>query len=260
MPVNKIIFLQKEKINFNNLKVVSFITKKLQKKLILLLIDIPENQKEKVKDQLFSLDIEFEIRNQIEFSEAKDEIKTEKPDLLIVTREKISPFEHIFKITSSERFIKGFENIDIILLQEDCDKLEKILINVDKETSTLYYIKSAYIFAKKLGVDFHMITSFYEVFYENRLRKTHPDEEARQLVAQLFKEHLDIVKEKIAKALEGEKVELIVAKGDPKKEVPYYARKHHYNLLIINEDIEEKESYIENSEMSVGIFKDEEGA
>ena len=260
MPVNEIIFLQKENVNFNNLKVASFISQKLKKKLILFLVDIPENQKEKVKDQLFSLNIDFEIRNQIEYREAKDEIKAEKPDLFIITREKISPFEHIFKITSSERFIKGFEYIDILLLQEDCDKIEKILINVDRETSTLYYIKSAFTFAKKLGVGFQMITSFYEIFYENRLKKTHPDEEAKQLVADLFKEHVDAVKEKIARSLEGENVELIVIKGDPKKEIPYYARKNQYDLLIINEDIKEKESYIENSEMSVGIFKDEEGA
>lgn len=260
MPVNKIIFLQKDKVNFNNLKVVSFISQKLQKKLVLFLIDIPENQKEKVKDQLFSLNIEFEIRNQIEYGEAKDEIKSEKPDLLIVTREKLSPFEHIFKIASSERFIKGFEYIDIILLQEDCDRIEKILINVDRETSTHYYIKSAFTFAKKLGIDFKMITSFYEIFYENRLRKTHPDEEAKELVLNLFKEHVDEVKRKIAESLEGENVELIIVKGNPKKEIPYYARKNQYDLLIINEDIEEKESYIENSETSVGIFKDKEGA
>ncbi len=260
MPVDKIIFLQKGKINFNNLQVASFISHRLKKKLILFLIEIPENQKEKAKDQLFSLDIDFEIRNQIEYGEAKDEIKSEKPDLLIMTREKISPFEHIFKLTSSEKFIKGFEYINILLLQEDCKKIEKILINIDRDTSTLYYIKSAFSFAKKLGVDFQMITSFCEIFYENRLKKTHPDEEAKKLVSDIFKEHIDAVKRKIAESIGGENVELIVVKGDPKKEIPYYARKNLYDLLIINEDIEEKDSYIENSEMSVGIFKDEEGA
>ncbi|SNZ08174.1 hypothetical protein SAMN06265182_1196 [Persephonella hydrogeniphila] len=258
MPVNKIIFLQQKKLNFNNLDVAIFISEKLQKKLILYLIDIPQEEKEKAVSVLSSKDVDFDIKNQLEFDEATEEIEAEKPDLLIVTQEKISPLEHIFKITTSEKLVKKLENLDIIMLKEDEYRINKVLINIDKESSTPYYIKSAYLFASKLGVDFNMITSFYESFYENRLRKTHPDEEAKQLVAELFKEHIDTVKRKIAEALSGEEAELIIIKGDPKKEIPYYARTHEYDLLVINEDIKDRESYIENSETSISIFKDKE--
>ncbi|NPA17519.1 hypothetical protein [Persephonella sp.] len=259
MPVNKVIFFQKNHVNFNNLKVVRTIAEKLNKKLVLLLIDVPDDEKSEVSRFLSDSNIEFELKNQLEFDEAKEHIKQEKPDLLVVTQEKVSPLEHIFRITSSEKLVKSFENIDILMLLEDADSINKVLINVDKETSTPFYIKSAHLFVKKLGVEFDFITSFYESFYEYRLRKTHPDEEAKQLVLDLFKEHVEIVKRKIAEGLEGEKVELVVIKGDPKKEIPYYARRRGYDLLIINEDIDDKESYIENSETSVGIFKDEKG-
>jgi len=259
MPVNKVIFFQKDHINFNNLKVVKTIAEKLDKKLVLLLIDIPEEERLEVLRVLSDSSVEFELKNNLEFGEAKEHIKQEKPDLLVVTQEKVSPLEHIFRLTSSEKLVKSFENIDILMLLEDTDSINKVLINIDKETSTPFYIKSAFLFVKKLGVQFDFITSFYESFYEYRLKKTHPDEEAKQLVLDLFKEHVEVVKRKIIEGLKGEKVELVVIKGDPKKEIPYYARKKGYDLLIINEDIENKESYIENSETSVGIFKDERG-
>jgi nucleotide-binding universal stress UspA family protein len=257
MPVNQIIFFQKEKINFNNLRLVKKITQKLQKKLILVFVDIPQEEKEKAVLELSSNGIEYSIRNQLEEPEITEEIKKEKPDLLVLTREKLSPFEHIFKVTFSEKLVKEFENIDILLLQEDTDKIQKILINIDKETSTPFYIKSAYEFAKKLQVEFKLITSFFESYYEYSLMKTHPEEEAKQIVGDLLKEHIEAVKEKLAQALEGNKAELIVIKGDPKKEIPYYARKHKFDLLMINENIEDRDSYVENSEMSVGIFKDQ---
>ena len=257
MPVNKIIFLQKDHLNLNNLKAVKDIAHKLDKKLIILLIDIPEEEKEKVKEILSESKIHYEIKNQLEYDEAKEEIKSEKPDLLVITQEKVSPLEHIFRTTSSEKLIKGFENIDILMLLEDVSSINKILINVDKETSTSFYIYSSYLFASKLNVEFDFITSFYESFYEYRLRKTHPDEEAKQLVADLFKEHLEVVRRKIADGLKGARAELLIIKGDPKKEIPYYARKKGYDLLIINENISDKESYIENSETSVAIFKDQ---
>ena len=258
MPVDTIIFYQKGKVNFNNLEIVKKITSKLQKKLILLFVDIPQEEKEKALSIVSSNGIDFELKNQIEEDFIKEEIKKEKPDLLILTREKLSPLEHIFKTPETEKFIHSIKNIDIILLQEDASKLEKVLINVDKETATPFYIKSTHLFVSKLGVDFHFITSFYEAFYELSLMKTHPEEEAKQIVADLFKEHIEIVREKMVKALGKEKAELIIVKGDPKKEIPYYARKKEYDLLIINQNIENKDSYIENSEMSVGIFKDQE--
>ncbi len=259
MPVNTVIFLQREKVNFNNLKVVKEIAKKLDKKLVLLFVDVPEEEKEKAKKQVEEENISYELKNQLDFGEAKEEIKAEKPDLLVVTQEKISPLEHIFRITSTEKLVKDFENLDIILLQEDADSINSVLINVDKETATEYFISSAYLFVKKLGVKFDFVTSFYESFYENRLKKTHPDEEAKQILVGMLEEYVETVKTKLAKALKGEKIEFLILKGDPKKEIPYYARKKKYDLLLINENIEDKESYIENSEISVGIFKDKEG-
>ena len=258
MPVDTIIFYLQEKVNFNNLHIVKNIASKLQKKLILLFVDTPQEEKEKAISLISSNGINFEVKNQIEEALIKEEINKEKPDLLILTREKISPLEHIFKTPETEKFIDSIKNIDILLLQDDATKLEKILINIDKETSTPSYIKSTYEFAKKLEVQFDFVTSFYESYYEVSLIKTHPEEEAKQIVKDLFKEHVETVKDKIARALGKEKIELIVIKGDPKKEVPYYARRKEYDLLIINENIEDKDSYIENSEMSVGIFKDQE--
>lgn len=259
MPVNEIIFYQEEKVSFNNLKVAKYIAEKLGKKLILLLVDIPEEDKEKIVKELSTNNIDFEIRNQIKPPEVKEKITEEKPDLLILTREKISLLKHIFKGSPSEKFVLSLENVDILLLQEDVEKIEKILINVDKETSTPFFISQSFEFANKISSDVKFITSFHESYYEISLQKTHPEDEAKKIVLELFNEHISIIKEKIAKALKGKKTELIIVKGDPKKEVPYYARRNGYDLLIINENIGNKESYIENSEMSVGIFKDKEG-
>jgi len=258
MPVDKIIFYQKEKVNFKNLKIVKTITKKLERKLILLLIEVPQQEIEKVELFLEGEGIQFEIKDRIEAGLLKEEIRKEKPDLFVLTQEKISPLEHIFRITSSEKMVKELENVNVLLLWEDAEEINKVLINVDKETATPFYIKSTFLFVKKLGVKFDFITSFYESFYEFRLRKTHPDEEAKQILLQLFEEHVETVKRKIAESLKGEKAELVVIKGDPKKEIPYFARRKGYDLLIINEHIEDRDSYIENSQNSVGIFKDQQ--
>ncbi|NPA12833.1 MAG: universal stress protein [Aquificae bacterium] len=254
MPVNQIIFYQKEEINFNNLNLVCQLAEKLQKKLTVFVEAVPEEDIQKTEEKLKNCNAETEIKVGFEL----DVVEREKPDLLVITQEKISPLEHVFKITSSERIAKKIDEVNLIMLQEDANQLKKVLINIDRETATTFFIQTAYTFAKKLEVEFDFITCFHETFIEYRLRKTHPEEEAKQLVAELFKEHIEDVEEKIKKALNLPKVKLLVIKGDPKKEIPYFARVKNYDLLIINHNIEERVSYIENSEKSIAIFQDKE--
>jgi len=52
-----------------------------------------------------------------------------------------------------------------------------------------------------------------------------------------------------------ENVEILPLKGEVGKTLPYFAKKHGYDLLIISHAYDTKDELIENSETSVGVFK-----
>ncbi len=256
MAFTKNVFVQIEIFNWKNFFLALELSKKLGNGLSLILIKFSEEEKNKILDEIREKGIDINFSSFDDFGEARTFLDEFKPDLVILTQQKLNPFKHIFFLTDAEKFIKGLNDFNTLLLWEDAEKIEKILINVDLETSTEKYVELAFQFASSITENYDFVYSFYESFYEYRLSKTHATEEAKQLVAQMFEEHVDRIKNLIAKTLKGKEVSLKVIKGDPKKEVPYYLRKNNYDLLLINQSIEDKESYVENTENSVGILLD----
>ncbi len=255
MDFSRNVFVQIEHFNWNNFALAKEISKKLGNGLYVVLVDFDQQEQDKVIKRLKEIDASIHINTFSSLGEAKTFIDDFKPTLVMVTQEKVNPLIHVFKLTEAEKFVKGLNDFNILLLWEETQQIEKVLINLDYETTTEEYIKLAYEFASKISKEFDFIYSFYESFYENRLRKTHADEEAKKILIEMFEEHVHTLEEKIEKAL-GKKMGLKVVKGDPKKEVPYYSRTHNYDLLVINQSIEDKESYIENTENSVAILLD----
>ncbi len=255
MDFSKNVFVQIGNFNWNNFSLAKDISKKLGNGLYIVLVDIDEETISSIKERLKHLNDNFHINVFSSISEAKTFLEELKPTLVMVTQEKVEPLVHVFKLTDAEKFVKGLEDFNILLLWEEAEKIGKILINIDYETSTEKYIKLSYEFSSKIAEEFDFVYSFYESFYEHKLRKTHTEDEAKQLLAKMFEEHIESIEEKIEKAL-GKRIPIKVIKGDPKKEVPYYSRIHGYDLLIINRSIEDKESYIENTENSIGILLD----
>ncbi|NPA53613.1 MAG: hypothetical protein GXO21_02985 [Aquificae bacterium] len=256
MEFKKNVFVQIEKFNWKNFSLAKDIAQKLGNGLYIVLVSFDKEEEEKIRKEVSKVCPNNKINSFSSFGEAKTFLEDFKPTLVMLSQEKINPLLHIFKHTDAEKFIKGLNNFNILLLWEEAEKAEKILINIDYETATEKYIQIAYSFTSKVAKEFSFIYSFYESFYEHMLMKTHADEEAKQLVAEMFKEHILEVKNLLKRALGGEDLPLLVIKGDPKKEVPYYSRTHGYDILIINHSIENKESYIENTENSIGIFLD----
>ncbi len=256
MTFKKNVFVQIDKFNWKHFYLAKDIAKALGNGLYIVLVGFSEEKKEKVDKQLKDAGFSYDIKLFETTGEAKAFLEEMKPDLVIISQEKVDPFIHIFKITDAEKFVKKLNEYNLLLLWEDTEKIEKILINMDYETATEEYVKISFEFASKVAKEFEFIYSFFESFYEYRLRKTHPDEEAKQLLTQMFEEHVGKIKDVMKKAIGDNPVKLRVIKGDPKKEVPYFSRTHKYDLLIINAHIEDRESYIENTENSVGIFLD----
>ncbi len=256
MDFTRNVFVQIETFNWKNFSLAKEIAKKLGNGLYIVLVGFDEEEEKKIKEEVEKVCPNNKINSFSSFGEAKTFLEDFKPSLVMVSQEKIDPLVHVFKLTEAEKFIKGLNEFNILLLWEEAETADKVLINVDYETSTEKYIQIAYDFATKVSKEFTFIYSFYESFYEYRLMKTHADEEAKKLVAEMYKEHVSTVKSLIKRALNREDLPLLVIKGDPKKEVPYYSRTHKYDILLINQSIESKESYIENTENSIGIFLD----
>ncbi|WP_457641263.1 hypothetical protein [Persephonella sp.] len=256
MSFKKIVFFQYKKFNHKNFNLVKAISKKLDEELFILALEVDDFPLEQIQQELQENNINYRIEIKDNFDESINVVKDYNPDLLILTKEKIDPLEHIFHHTYCEKILEEFENINVLALQEDKETLKTGLIYVSKDNATEEFIKIAKYFADNVLEDFKFIYSFYEDFYEKRLTKTHTEGEAKQIIAEMFKDHVDGIKSLIAKALGDQKVELLVIKGDPKKEIPYYARLKRYDILIFNRNVEDRESFIENSETSICILLD----
>ncbi len=257
MLFKRIVYFQYKKFNSNNFLILKEIAKKLDEELIILICSIDTFPKEDIEKELINHGINYRIEIKSDFDEGINFVKNYSPDLLVLTKERIDPLEHIFHHTYCEKILVEFKNTNILALQEDKKTLKNGLIYVSKDNSTVDFIKSSKYFADRILEDYRFIYSFYEDFYEKRLIKTHTEGEAKQIIAEMFREHVDTVRSLIAKAVGEEKTELLVIKGDPKKEIPYYARKNNYDLLIFNRGVEDIDSFIENSETSIGIFLDQ---
>ncbi|ACO04902.1 MAG TPA: hypothetical protein DEP48_05770 [Persephonella sp.] len=241
----------------NNFSILKDLAKKLDEEVVILVSDLDNIPKDSIERDLINEGINYKIEVKSSLDEGIEFVKSYSPDLLVLTKEKIDPLEHIFHHTYCEKILEEFESTNILALQEDTDTLKNGLIYVSKDHSTVDFIKSSKYFADRVLENYKFIYSFYEDFYEKRLVKTHTEGEAKQIIAEMFREHVDTVRSLIAKAVGEEKTELLVIKGDPKKEIPYYARKNNYDLLIFNRGVEDINSFIENSETSIGIFLDQ---
>ncbi|WP_456401246.1 hypothetical protein [Persephonella sp.] len=257
MSFDRIVFFQYKKFNENNFNILKKIAKSITDELVVLISQIDNLQKDRIEKELIETGINsFKIEEKGSFDESIRFIKDYNPDLLVLTKEKIDPLEHIFHHTYCEKILEEFKNINIVALQEDKDSFESGLIYVSKDRATTDFLRRSKEFADSLLSNYKFIYSFYEDFYEKRLVKTHTVSEAKEIIAEMFKEHVEQVRTILAKSFGSEQVELLVIKGDPKKEIPYYARKHNYDILIFNRGVEDIDSFIENSETSIGIFLD----
>ncbi len=257
MDINSVLLIFPKKFVENTLYLAVSIAKSLNTDLKILILEREEETKrDKIESILNSENIEYDIfieKNGLK-SKATKFIENYHPDLLIIPHEKIDPMVHIFKHPEAEKFVEKFEDASIIFAIESSREIKKPIIYIDPNQDSVEYVKRAYNILKKICGNVEFIYSFHEEFYEYSLSKTHPDAEARSIINELYEEGLRKSKELIAKAV-GKEVTLKVIKGDPKKEVPFFAHQNGYDILSVNIENEDKKSFIENSQITIGLFK-----
>ncbi len=256
LDLNTILLVFPENVVENTIILSSKFARVFSSKLLVLVLEKKEGIDEKqIKDQLNQLNINYQLY--VEKNGIKEKItqyvENYSPDMIIIPHEKIDPMVHIFKHPATEKFVEKFDKTHIIFPLKETKDIQKSLIYVDPDSDTPEYLKSAFeILSRVSQVEF--IYAFHEEYYEYSLMKTHPEEEAKRIIKQLYEEGLEKSKQLIAKAV-GKEIVLKVIKGDPKKEVPFFAFTNNYDLLGINIHHEDKKSFIENSEISIGLFK-----
>jgi len=143
----------------------------------------------------------------------------------------------------------------LLLLKVDNPYLKKALLYVDRDNCSENYIRNAYKFLTSLGIDFKFTTIFDENYFEFLLKKEHPEMEAKEILGGMFEDYIAAVREKIKKALNLEQVEILPLKGEERKSLPYFAKLHNYDLLVISQAIQDRDEVIQNSETSLAIFE-----
>ncbi len=257
MDINNIVVIFQKKLIENTLYLAVSFVKPFNATLKVLVIEKDKNINTEHIEQILNKEgVRYEIfveKNGLK-SKAEEFVEKVHPDLLIIPHEKIDPMLHIFKHPSAEKFVEKFEDVSTIFAVESVRKLEKPLIYIDPYHDSVNYVKVAYETLIRVcgGVEF--IYSFSEEDLEYSLSKTHPEAEAKKIIEELYEEGINKSKELIARAV-GKEVTLKVIKGDPKKEVPFFAYQNGYDILAINIENEDKKSFIENSQLTIGLFK-----
>lgn len=179
-----------------------------------------------------------------------------KADLVITHRRKIDPFKMIFLKPEYVKLAEEFSSARFLFLREDVSQINKIGIAIDFEEEENYvdYPKASYKFSKALDIEPKFLFSFNQVYYETALTKTHTKEEAKQIIREMLETKVNKVKENLAKALNGKEAILKVLKGEPKREIPFYIHENNFDICIISSKIKNKVSYLENIEVSIGVF------
>ncbi len=255
MPFQKIVFIQIEKFNVDNFQVVKDIAEKLNANLFVFLLKIPDDIFIKLERELKKENINYQLKSFGDIKSLKSHLNSENPDIVILTEERINPLKHIFTHTHAEKLLKHVENYNIILLQENEDNIQKALIYVTKD-STEYYIKSSYEFLSKVVGKVSFLYSFFEDAYQVSIKKTHTEEEAEEILEMMFDEKKKEINAKIKEAIGDKPYKLITILGEPKKDINLFAKSKGYNFLIISNHVEDKKSFIENLQISLGIFLD----
>ncbi len=255
MPFQKIAFVQIEEFNEKNFSIAKCISSKLNAQLFIFLLQIKADILPKIEEELKKENISYQIKSFDEIKSLKSHIQQESPDIVILTEEKINPLKHIFTHTHAEKLLKHVENFNIILLQENEDNIQKALIYVTKD-STEFYIKNSYEFINQIVGKVTFVYSFFEDAYQVSIKKTHTEEEAEEILEAMFDEKKREISQKIKKAINDKPYKLITILGEPKKDINLFAKGKGYNFLIISNTVEDKKSFIENLQISLGIFLD----
>ncbi|HIP98363.1 MAG TPA: universal stress protein [Aquifex aeolicus] len=216
-----------------------------------------------MKVKIFAPKLEEEVKKHLSgkaelFSyegDPKEIIERENPFLVVLPRPKIAPIVHAFKKPWSEKIAEGDDKHNYLLVQEGAKEIKKVLFYVDRDLSSENYIRTVYGLLTQWGVDFKFTTVFDERYFELLIKKEHPEEEAKELLRRMFEDYVKAVRERLKKILGLEKIEILSLKGEVRKTLPYFAKTHGYDLLVLSHAYEDKNELIENSETSVAIFK-----
>lgn len=243
-----LLILFKEKVFNEVLSVASDIASKFQLKVKLYAQDVPNEELENISQKW-----NFEV---IKSSEDFETIlEKENPFLALLPRPKVSPIVHAFVKPWSEKLVESTDRWNFLLVEQGMEKIEKVLLYVDRDKTSDNYLRFAYEFLKKWGVNFEFVTVFDERYFELLIKKEHPEQEAKELLGRMFEDYISAVRERIKKVLQLEKVEILPLKGEVRKTLPYFAKVHKYDLLVISHAYEDKNELIENSETSIAVFK-----
>ncbi len=182
-------------------------------------------------------------------------LEKENPFLTLLPRPKVSPIVHAFKKPWSEKLVESTDRWNFLLVEQGMGKIKKALLYVDRDKASDTYIRTTYEFLQRWGVEFEFTTVFDERSFELLIKKEHPEQEAKELLGKMFEDYISAVREKIKKALGLKRVEILPLKGEVRKTLPYFAKMHGYDLVVISHAYEDKNELIENSETSVAVFK-----
>jgi hypothetical protein len=248
--MDKLLVLLKGKVCREPIEVGEFIAKRLGADWKIYCLKCKAEELNRLKE------ISKELKVSIETADKLEEIlKKENPFLTILQKPNVSPIVHAFKKPWSEKVVEKCNEYNFLIVKEGNPSINKVLFYVDRDTASENYIKTVYEFLTKLGVEFKFTTVFDERYFIVLLQKEHPEQEARELLGKMFEDYINQVREKIEKILGLKKVEILPLKGEVGKTLPYFAKKHGYNLLVISHAFETKNELIENSETSVALFK-----
>jgi len=181
-------------------------------------------------------------------------LERENPYLTLLPRPKVDPLLHTFKKPWSESLVESTDRWNFLLVQQETEKISKALLYADRDKTTETYLRSAYEFLTAWGIEFHFVTVFDEEHFEILLKKEHPEQEAKELLGHLLEEYIAAVRNRIEKVLQLEKVELITLKGAVGRELPLFAKKHRFDLVVFPHNLDQKEELVENSQTSLAAF------
>ena len=182
-------------------------------------------------------------------------LSSENPYLVLMPKPKISPLVHAFKKPWSESIAENNEGYNFLLVQEGFSEIKKVLLYVDRDNASDEYIRETYQFLKTWGVEFEFTTIFDERYFALLIKKEHPEEEAKELLGRMFEDYIQAVRERIKKVLNLNEVEILPLKGEVGKTLPFFAKRHGYDLIVISHAYDAKNELIENSETCVAVFK-----
>jgi len=248
-----LLILFKEKFFPSLLEVAKHISNRLGLEAVVYCLQCEESKLSELKEVLEGLN--FAARLELSDLDPEEVLEQERPYLTLLPKFEINPIAHTFKKPWSEKLAIDVENGNLLLLRSENSRLKNALLYVDRDNCSENYIRNAYNFLTALGVEFKFTTIFDERYYEFLIKKEHPETEAKEILGGMFEDYIAAVREKIKKALNLEQVEILPLKGEERKSLPYFAKFHNYDLLVISQAIQDRDEVIQNSETSLAIFE-----